>query len=552
MVNPQPSLWESEPQGEPTGLRAEDGGESECRPVIGRIGAELRSNIAPRASEQTSAWSFFTRALVKPAKEAKQMAARTLAGAASHGASAWSEIDWDRASREVRRLQARIVKATQEGKWGKVKALQHLLTRSFSGKALAVKRVTENHGKHTPGTDRITWNTPQAKIKAVRELKQRGYRAQPLRRVYIPKSNGKMRPLGIPTMKDRAMQALYLLALEPIAETTGDPNSYGFRTGRSVADAVEQCFNVLANGNRAQWVLEGDIKSCFDRISHNWLLARVPMEKAILRKWLKAGYVEQNVLFPTEYGTPQGGIASPVLANLALDGLEILLKKRYPKAHRAKVNLVRYADDFIVTGASQELLEREVKPLVHAFLQERGLELSLEKTKITHIKDGFDFLGFNVRKFRGRPLSQPAKKNVHRFLDDIRASIKTNLALAAGRLIAMLNPKIRGWANFYRHAASKKTFRYVDSEIYKTLWRWAARRHPNKTNRWIKSKYFNTVGLRNWVFSGKVEGRNGEIRTIRLYSASSTPIVRYVKVQGKANPFDPAWNDYFARRAARP
>jgi RNA-directed DNA polymerase len=205
--------------------------------------------------------------------EGKQMTVDTFqeieveTGAPSHPIKDWSEIDWQKVQEEVRRLQARIVKATQEGRWGKVKALQHLLTHSFSGKALAVRRVTENQGKRTPGVDRITWNTPEQKTRAVQTMQRRGYRPQPLRRVYIPKSNGKMRPLGIPTMADRAMQALYLLALDPIAETTGDPNSYGFRPNRSAADAREQCFNALARKGAAEWILEGDIKSCFDRTS---------------------------------------------------------------------------------------------------------------------------------------------------------------------------------------------------------------------------------------------------------------------------------------------
>ena len=210
-------------------------------------------------------------------------------GASFHGVTDWHAIDWKSAHRNVRRLQARIVKATQEKRWGKVKALQRLLTHSFSGKALAVRRVTENQGKHTPGVDKITWNTPHKKINAIYALRQRGYHPQPLRRIYIPKKNGKKRPLGIPCMKDRAMQALYLLALDPVAETTADPNSYGFRPQRSTADAIEQCFTALGNIHTAQWILEGDIKGCFDAISHAWLLAHIPMEKAILKKWLKGG-----------------------------------------------------------------------------------------------------------------------------------------------------------------------------------------------------------------------------------------------------------------------
>src|SRR5690348_12280224 len=299
------------------------------------------------------------------------------AGAASHQEVDWHTINWYKVNQEVRRLQARIVKATQEGKWGKVKALQRLLTHSFSGKVLAVRRVTENQGKNTPGVDRVTWNTPHKKMNAVYSLRQRDYCPQPLRRIYIPKKNGKMRPLSIPCMRCRAMQALYLLALSPVAEVAGDRNSYGFRPERSTADAIAQCFIALAPKRSAQWVLEGDIRACFDHISHDWLVAHIPMEKPMLRKWLKAGFMEKDTLHPTDEGTPQGGIASPVIANMTLDGLEKLLKDRFPKpknGYNAKVNFVRFADDFIVTGDSKEILEKEVKPLVEEFLRERGLE----------------------------------------------------------------------------------------------------------------------------------------------------------------------------------
>jgi RNA-directed DNA polymerase len=228
-------------------------------------------------------------------------------GAVSREAAEWYAIDWQAINRNVRRLQVRIVQATKASRWGKVRALQHLLPHSYSGKVLAVRRVTENNGKKTPGVDQEIWDTPELKIQAVHALKQRGYQPQPLRRVYIPKSDGKtMRPLGIPTMKDRAQQALHLLALDPVLETTADHNSYGFRQQRSCADAIEQCFKTLCKQN-PQWILEGDIKSCFDRISHDWLLAHVPMDRAILQKWLKSGYMEKHVLHETTDGTPQGG-----------------------------------------------------------------------------------------------------------------------------------------------------------------------------------------------------------------------------------------------------
>ena len=475
-----------------------------------------------------------------------------VAGAASHAEEGWHTINWASAYRIVCRLQARIVKATQAGRWGKVKALQYLLTRSFSGKALAVRRVTENQGKATPGVDREIWDTPAKKATALQTLKPRGYQPQPLRRVYIPKSNGKMRPLGIPTMKDRAMQALYLLALDPIAETTADPNSYGFRKERSTADAIGQCHTVLSNRGGAKWIFEGDIKSCFDRISHEWLLAHIPMNKAILQKWLKAGFMEKHVLHATEEGTPQGGICSPALANMTLDGLERKLRERYPKAsalsRKVKVNLVRYADDFIITGSSKELLEEEVKPLVESFLKERGLELSPEKTHITRIEDGFDFLGQNVRDYGGTILVKPSGKNVTTFLEKVRGIIKASEQATAGHLIVNLNPVLRGWANYHRHVSSKQTFSQVDHAIFQALWQWAKRRHPKKSRRWIKDRYFQVRGGRHWVFHGVVAGREETIQPVWLFAASRVPIQRHTKVKGEANPYDPSWEPYFEER----
>src|SRR5712691_10578679 len=421
-------------------------------------------------------------------------------GAVSSEAAEWYAIDWQAIHQNVRRLQVRIVQATKAGRWNKVKSLQRLLTHSYSSKVLAVRRVTENTGKKTPGVDQVIWKTPEDKIRAVHALKSRGYQSQPLRRVYIPKSDGKtMRPLGIPCMIDRAHQALHLLALDPVLETNADRNSYGFRQKRSCADAIGQCFITLSNAPNTQWILEADIKSCFDQISHDWLLAHVPMDRAILQKWLKSGYMDKHVLHETTDGTPQGGIISPALSNCALDGLERLLKEKFPTNKPLSslggklpcVNLIRYADDFIITGRTKELLEGEIKPLVEQFLHERGLELSPAKTVITHVEKGFDFLGQNVRKYpNGKLLIKPSKKNVNTFLGGIRKTIRAARGMSAAELIRKLNPVIRGWANYHRHVVSTRTFARVDHHIFSSLWQWARRGHPNKNTRWCKRKYF--------------------------------------------------------------
>jgi len=355
-------------------------------------------------------------------------------------------------------------------------------------------------------------------------------------------------------MRDRAMQALYLLALDPVAEVSADRTSFGFRKERSCADAIAQCFTVLAKRNSPQWVLEGDIKSCFDRISHAWLLDRIPMDRAMLRKWLKAGYMERHVLYPTQDGTPQGGIISPVLANLALDGLAAELGRQFPKRLRRssqyKVNLVRYADDFVITGSSRELLEQEVRPLVERFLSERGLELSVEKTLVTHIQDGFDFLGQNVRKYGGKLLIKPSRKNVRAFLEHIREVVKGHKQVTAGELIRMLNPKIRGWANYHRHVVSKETFDRVDGAIFRLVWWWCKRRHPEKNRRWVRQKYFTTVEGNHWVLYGQLESADGQVRQVALRRASQTRIRRHVALRLDVNPYDPRWQAYLARRHA--
>jgi RNA-directed DNA polymerase len=457
----------------------------------------------------------------------------------------WNAIDWKAVRQQVRRLQVRIAKATQRKQYRKVSALQWLLTHSRAAKQLAVWRVTTNRGAKTPGVDNVVWRTPKQKLQAAENLQRHGYRPKPLRRLYIPKKNGKLRPLSIPTLHDRAMQALYALALAPVAETLADPNSYGFREGRGCADALEHVHIVLSRQHSPQWVLEGDIRACFDQINHDWLRQQVPMDKQMLGKWLKAGYWEKGQLFPTASGTPQGGIISPLLANLALDGMEQAIRQVVGQKGD-KVNFVRYADDFIVTGATPELLEQKVKPALTAFLTPRGLELSEQKTVITPIQKGFDFLGHTVRKYGDKLLTRPAKSSVTALRDKISLCIQSALGLSQEALLRQLNPLIRGWANYYRHGAAKRTFDRLDYYVNGRLWRWATRRHPNKSARWKARKYFSAAGKRGLFSVRLTTGESPKIRT--LYRAASTTIQRHIKVRGAANPYDPHYARYFEQR----
>ncbi|MBU1249477.1 MAG: hypothetical protein KKB70_12305 [Proteobacteria bacterium] len=343
------------------------------------------------------------------------------------------------------------------------------------------------------------------------------------------------------------------MALEPLSETTADRNSYGFRPKRSCADAIRQCFIVLGRKTSSQWILEGDIKGCFDNISHKWLLQHVPLNRKVLSQWLKCGFIEGNKLFWTTSGTPQGGIISPTLANLTLDGMEKTIDiaggiTKYTKTgekrnNKHQVHFVRYADDFIVTSNSKEVLENKIKPAIIKFLQERGLTLSESKTKIVHIKDGFDFLGQNVRKYKEKLLIKPSIKSFKAITGKIRTVVEENKAISAYNLIKILNPKIRGWCNYHRKIVSSRVFAKLDSMTFWSIWSWAKRRHTTKSKGWIKRKYFTSIGKRNWIFFGSEKEK-----TITLFSAQSIKMVRHLKIRNNANPFDDIWKGYFIAR----
>ncbi len=458
----------------------------------------------------------------------------------------WKEIDWTAAESYVNRLQVRIVKAVQAGKWRLVKRLQTLLCNSFYAKALAVKRVTTNKGKKTPGVDGGVWKTPQEKMEAVYDLNTLTYHALPLRRVYIEKYGKKeKRPLGIPTMHDRAMQGLQLLALDPVEEATADKNSFGFRRGRSAQDAMEYIFKLLSRKTSPQWILEGDIKGCFDNISHEWMLNNITADKRIMRQFLKCGYIDKKRLFPTEEGSPQGGLVSPTYANLTLDGLEVLLQKEYSTSstghynanyNKHKVHLCRYADDFIITSDSEEVLT-EVRSLVESFMEARGLKLSNEKTVITNINVGFDFLGWNFRKFKGKLIVQPSVKSKKKVTQKLSQIIKTYHQAEQDLLIHKLNEVTKGWAEYHHCVCAKSTFALIDHRMWEMLWKWAKRRHPRKPHKWIKRRYWHSKANRQWIF-----------RTDKqvLFQMSDMPIVRISSLDRTKNPYiDP---EYFSRR----
>jgi RNA-directed DNA polymerase len=459
---------------------------------------------------------------------------------------------WRQAELWVKKLQMRIAKAVSVGRRGKVKALQWILTHSFYARLLAVRRILANKGRKTPGIDGVTWKTPQQKMQAVHSLRRRGYRPQPLRRVYIHKRNGKLRPLGIPTMRDRAMQALYALALLPVAETTADSHSYGFRLKRCCADAIGQCFIALSRWYSPKWILEADIRGCFDNISHQWMLENIPMDRQILKAWLEAGYMDKGAFHKTHKGTPQGGVISPVLANMTLDGLEdLLFGDMRPDAggrRKFKCNVVRYADDFIMTGSSLAFLRDRVKPAVEAFLAERGLALSQEKTRITHVEDGFEFLGQHIKKTRGTLQINPTRDSVRSVIRKCKRIIKSHGADNAS-LIGKLNPVLRGWANYHRHVYASDTFSQVDNRIFPLIWNWLKRRCRKKGKRWrARENYCVHNGVR-WTFFGKRRTSSGKVKKVHLLRTASIRTSPYAKIRADANPYDPSWESYFAKRA---
>jgi RNA-directed DNA polymerase len=449
----------------------------------------------------------------------------------------WKSINWSAVNETVNNLQSRLARAAKNYNWFKVRKLIRLLTSSHHAKLLSVKTVTENKGGKTSGIDGILWTSAAAKMKAALSLADKRYKAKPLKRVYIPKKNGKMRPLSIPTLYDRAMQTLYALAISPIEASTGDLTSFGFRKFRSTKDAFAYTHICLSCKRSAEYILEGDIKSCFDMISHDWLLNNIPIKKSILSQFLKAGYFENGRLFPTDKGAPQGSPLSPILANMTLNGMETELGRIFysqkngkidkNNCNKHKINYVRYADDLIITANSEETLLK-TKEIISRFLELRGLSLSDEKTTITHISKGFDFLGWNFRKYNGKFIPKPSKGSQKSIIQKIREIIHQGRTWSQERLIATLNPIIRGWSLYHKHAVSSDVFRRLDHIVWCMLYAWAKRRHHNKGKIWIVHKYWHKIRNRKWTFA---------LGKLILVSFSDTKIERYRIACLDKNPY---------------
>jgi RNA-directed DNA polymerase len=483
----------------------------------------------------------------------------------------WNQTDWQKLERRVYKLQKRILKASSRGDVKAVRRLQKTLMRSWSGRMLAVRRVTQdNQGKKTAGVDGVKSLSPVQRLKLVKNLELKG-KAKPTRRVWIDKpGTEEKRPLGIPTMHDRALQALVKLALEPEWEARFEPNSYGFRPGRSCHDAVGAIFSAIHK--KAKYVLDADIAKCFDRINHRELLRKLntfPTLRRQIKAWLKSGVMDSKQLFPTSdseaarsAGTPQGGVISPLLANIALHGMEERINqvadslpgKR--QANRYALSIIRYADDFVILHKDLTVVQR-CKEVISEWLNGMGLELKPSKTRIAHTLNkhdgqdaGFNFLGFNVRQYpvgkyntgcnsNGEPLGfktliKPSNEKVKIHYDSISEVISQHNAAPQAALIAHLNPIIRGWANYYRTVVSKESYSELDKRVYQKLKSWAKRRHSNKSGEWVANKYWQSIGNDNWVFATKQEGEN----PLRLLKHSATEIMRHVKVKGDASPYD--------------
>ncbi len=471
--------------------------------------------------------------------------------------SDWHSINWYQVNRRVRNLRRRIFKATREGNWRKVRNLQRLMLKSYSNVQQSIRKATQqNKGNKTAGVDKILVKTPQQRGKLVDDLaKNQDWQVLPVRRIYIPKSNGKKRPLGIPTIRDRCLQAIVKNALEPCWEAQFEGISYGFRSGRSPHDAIGKIYLSTRPNGTKKWAVDADIKGCFDNINHNQLMTTIgnfPGRKLIWQ-WLKAGYIDNNVFHDQEIGTPQGGIISPLLANIALHGMEDALGIKYDNRGIIKSNrtLVRYADDFVIL--CQTLTDaQKAQDEINNWLTTRGLELSPEKTKIVHLTQGFDFLGFNIRhypvsntKTGYKLLIKPSKQFLQQTRNDIKNVFLEHKGKHVGLLIAAINPIIRGKANYLKTVVSSKAFSKLDDHLFRRQVRFVNRTHPQKSKAWKKQKYWGRLNFHRpndkWVFGDKPSG--AYMLKFRWFNIKRHPLVQH-----KSSPDDPKLREYWEKR----
>jgi RNA-directed DNA polymerase len=475
----------------------------------------------------------------------------------------WKAIPWRKLEQHVFRIQKRIYRASQQGNKRKVQKLQKLLMKSEAARLLAVRRVTqENQGKKTAGIDGVKSVQPAERLLMVKQIhpKQwKGKQTKPVRRVWIPKpGKNEKRPLGIPVMIERAQQALVKSALEPEWESQFEANSYGFRPGRSPQDAIEAIFNAVRY--KPKYVLDADIKGCFDAINQEELLRKLktfPQMRHIIKNWLKAGVIDKHVFTPTETGTPQGGVISPLLANIALHGMEKAITEGM-NTKQEKPILVRYADDFLILHSKKEEIEKTTQKIT-AWLKNMGLTLSPTKTKVTHTLTpdagnvGFDFLGYTVRQFPAgkthtgknpggkslgfKTIIKPSKKSVKAHLSQMNQWVNKLKPAPQEAVIKKLNPIIKGWCNYHKTICAKKVFEGCDRCLHAQTMEWARRRHQNKGKHWIVQKYWHHEDGKRWVFAASIQTEEGK-SLLKLRRHNQTPIRRYTKVRGNASPYD--------------
>ncbi|MED4035539.1 group II intron reverse transcriptase/maturase [Priestia megaterium] len=475
----------------------------------------------------------------------------------------WYSINWNTIQQYVTKLRQRIYRAEQQNQRRRVRKLQRLLLRSKANLLLSIRRVTQqNTGKQTPGVDGYTASKPSERIKLYQQLLKRNifqHRPKPAKRTFITKKNGKLRPLGIPTIRDRIYQSVVKNALEPQWEVRLEASSYGFRPKRSTHDAISNLFNKLNTNSKKKWVFEGDFLGCFDHLNHHWIVEKTSMfpGNTLIKRWLKMGYMEQGTLHNTMEGSPQGSVASPLLANIALDGMEkeigIVYRKTYKSGAsykidpKCKMGRVAYADDFVIVTETKEQAESMYQKLT-PYLQKRGIRLSTDKTRITHIESGFDFLGFSLRQYKteqgNKLLIKPSKDSIRK----AKSKIKDTFAVMRGRpvkeIIRVLNPIIRGYGQYWKHVVSKKTFGYMDNYLFLKVRKHLKQLHPRKSWKWIRKRYFKKPhhgGNDKWILTCP-------ITNIQLMKMSWIKIERHVMVAYKNSPDDPSLNEYWEKR----